>query len=169
MKHLLSLLVFFTSISFGHAQEWKTTIGQETPSFSIEKKNGKKIHSQDLKGKVVMINFFATWCPPCRAELPKVQSEIWNSLKEREDFELIILAREEGWDKIDPFVKEFGYTFPIYPDLKRSVFALFAPDTIPRNVIINRDGKIIYQSIGYTEEEFTKLVQILTNELDTKD
>lgn len=165
MKYILSValtaLIFFNS----SAQEWKTKIGQNVPSFEIEKKDGQKITSESLKGKVVLINFFATWCPPCRMELPKVQEHIWDNFSIRDDFEVIVLAREEGWDKIDPFVKEYGYTFPFYPDLNRKVYSLFAENTIPRNVIIDRDGKIIYQSIGYSEEEFAKLFQVIADQL----
>lgn len=165
MKYILTIIAS-TLILFGAtAQEWKTQVGQKVPTFEITNKDGRTISTDDLKGKVVLINFFATWCPPCRMELPKVQEEIWDIFSTREDLDIIVLAREEGWDKIDPFVEEYGYTLPFYPDLNREVYSLFASDTIPRNVIIDRDGKIIYQSIGYSEEEFDKIFQIIADQL----
>lgn len=60
------------------------------------------------------------------------------------------------------------YTFPIYPDLKREVFSLFADQSIPRNVVLDRSGKIIYQSIGFEDAEFSKMVQLIANELKKK-
>lgn len=119
----------------------------------------------DLKGKIVLLNFFATWCGPCRQELPRLQKELWDTLGKRSDFEIMVLAREEGWDKLDPFMKNNNYTFPVFPDLNRKVFSLFADQSIPRNVLLNKEGKIIYQSIGYTPEEFSALVSLIKEEL----
>lgn len=147
------------------AQEWKVNVGDQVPAFSVEKRDGAKISIQDMKGKVVLINFFATWCPPCRQELPRLQKELWETLDDKTDFSIMVLAREEGWDKLDPFMKSNNYTFPVFPDLYRKVFSLFAEQSIPRNVLINKDGKIIYQSIGYTPEEFTGLINLIKSEL----
>ncbi len=104
-----------------------------------------------------MLNFFATWCPPCRLELPRVQKEIWEKYKEHKKFSLFVFGREEGWEKLLPFQKTTGYTFPILPDVKRDIFKLYATQSIPRNVILDEKGKIIYQSTGYSEPEFNKL------------
>ncbi len=147
------------------AQEWKVAKGAQVPFFSVENKEGKKITTVDLKGKIVLLNFFATWCGPCRQELPRLQKELWDTLGKRSDFEIMVLAREEGWDKLDPFMKNNNYTFPVFPDLNRKVFSLFADQSIPRNVLLNKEGKIIYQSIGYTPEEFSALVSLIKEEL----
>lgn len=147
------------------AQDWKVNFGSNAPSFVVEGKDQKKISSESLRGKVVLLNFFATWCPPCRRELPRLQKEIWEPLQDNEEFAVLVLAREEGWDKIDPFVKDNGYTFPVYPDLKRGVFGLFADQSIPRNVVLDRSGKIIYQSIGFEDQEFTKMVELIKAEV----
>lgn len=164
------IIVLILSICLGmqynaSAQEWKVNKGDQVPAFSVTNKDGSKISTQDLKGKVVLLNFFATWCPPCREELPRLQKELWESLDDKSDFTILVLAREEGWDKLDPFMKSHNYTFPVFPDLNRKVFSLFAEQSIPRNVLLNKEGKIIYQSIGYTPEEFTKLIALIKEEL----
>ena len=165
MKRIMFVLwlgiIFFTS----NAQEWKVDLNDTAPSFTVYNKDGKAIDSQSLRGKVVLLNFFATWCPPCREELPRLQKEIYDRWSAREDFEVMVLAREEDWDKLDPFIKKTGYTFPIYPDLKRGVFSLFADSFIPRNVLIDKEGKIIYQSVGYTEKEFTAFIAMIERSL----
>jgi thioredoxin-related protein len=69
---------------------------------------------------------------------------------------------------LDPFIQKHNYTFPIFPDLQREVFSLFAEQSIPRNVVLDRNGKIIYQSIGFEDKEFSKMVQLIKNELEKK-
>lgn len=160
----LCLAIYATGIR-AQEQEWKVSLGEQVPSFVIKDKKDNILKIEDLKGKVVLINFFATWCPPCRQELPRMQKEVWEKWGKRDDFAVMVLAREEGWDKLDPFMKNNEYSFPIYPDLKREVFSLFAESMIPRNVLINKDGKIIYQSIGYSADEFSKLIELIRKEL----
>ena len=167
MKKIVFLFVTLMGFSVAiHAQEWKVLTSEMVPDFQVYGKDSQKITPQSLKGKVVLINFFATWCPPCRQELPRLEQEIYQVHKDRNDFQVLVLAREEGWDKIDPFMEKNQYTFPAYPDLNRGVFGLFADQSIPRNVVLDRSGKIIYQSIGYSPEEFTKMVELIIAELE---
>lgn len=166
------LVVSLFLLSFGltaqDSGEWRVSKGQQTPAFEAVDKLGNRITSESLKGKVVLINFFATWCPPCRKELPRLQKDIYDKNKDRPDFEVLVLAREEGWDKLDPFIQSNNYTFPIYPDLNRGVYGLFAENTIPRNVVLDKDGKIIYLSIGFSDKEFDNLIKTIEKELDKK-
>ncbi|WP_159637029.1 TlpA family protein disulfide reductase [Sphingobacterium composti Ten et al. 2007 non Yoo et al. 2007] len=169
MKNIFWMLVLLLSITLpSYAQEWKVEVGEQTPKFVVKGKKDKVFSSESLKGKVVLLNFFATWCPPCREELPRLQREIWDELKTEKDLAVFVLGREEGWDKLDPFMEKHNYTFPIFPDLKREVFGLFADQSIPRNVILDRTGKIIYQSIGFENEEFSKMVKLIKAELQKK-
>jgi thiol-disulfide isomerase/thioredoxin len=114
-----------------------------------------KIH--ESKGTVVLINFFATWCGPCMGEMPHIESDIWQPLK-GDKFLILAIGREHSKDELIKFKKEKGFTFPIAPDSKRAVYSLFAKQFIPRNVVIGKDGKIAYQSMGYTKEEFGKMI-----------
>jgi peroxiredoxin len=145
--------------------DFKTKSGQQVPVFTFEKEKGKKVNIRDYKGKYVLLNFFATWCPPCNQELPLAQTQIWDKHKDSPKFAFVVFGREEGWEKLDSFKLKKGFTFPLVPDLDRSIFSLFAPNGIPRNVLIDPNGKIIYQSFGYTAEEFTKLVQLIDSNL----
>lgn len=164
-KLAVIVVVFFALVETAVAQEWKVKVGDMTPRFEIELRDGAKVTSDELKGKVVLLNFFATWCPPCRKELPRLQTEIWEQLGNRDDFAVLVLAREQGWDKIDPFMQDHKYTFPVFPDLNRKVFSLFAEQSIPRNVVLDREGKIIYQSIGFQDDEFSQMVELIKNQL----
>lgn len=146
--------------------EWKVEIGEQSPKFEVTSKDGNTQSSTELIGKVVLVNFFATWCPPCREELPLLESQIWERWKERDDFEVMVLAREEGWDKLGPFLEKNPYTFPIYPDLQRGVFGLFADSYIPRNIVLDKEGRVVYRSIGFEREEFAKMVTLIEEELN---
>lgn len=165
-KRILLFMLFVLTIVNVKAQDWKVELGDIVPQFTVENKRGESVNSDSFKGKIVLLNFFATWCPPCRQEMPRLQKEIWDRWGERVDFEVLVLAREEGWEKLEPFVEKFKYTVPFYPDLNRSVFSLFADSGIPRNVLVGKDGQIVYLSLGYTEGEFTELIALIGKLLD---
>jgi peroxiredoxin len=167
-KVFLSLFVFFAAITITGAQIDTTTltkIGDKAPVFICKTTNGKTIDISKLHGKIIMINFFATWCGPCNTELPLIQKNIWDKYKDNQDFELIILGREHTEKEVSDFVKKKDYKMPFAPDPKREIYALYAKVFIPRNIIIGKNGRIIYQSIGYTEKEFKNIEDLLAKKL----
>jgi peroxiredoxin len=167
-KLILISLVFFAPL-FSRAQQSDTTthtkLGDIAPAFDFSISKDQKVNLKNYRGKIVMINFFATWCPPCRIELPRVQKEIWEKYKDNPKFALFIFGREQGWDVVLPFKEKNNYTFLMLPDEGRKIFSLFATQSIPRNVVLDENRKIIYQSIGYEESEFNKLLALLTEKL----
>lgn len=144
-----------------------TKVGDTTPIFKFEIEKGKIVDIADYKGKLILINLFATWCPPCNTELPLVQKQIWEKHKRNNNFGFFVFGREEGWDKLSPYKTKKGFTFPILPDLDRSIFDKFARQSIPRNILVDQNGKIIYQSIGYEEKEFNELVKLINEKLSS--
>lgn len=141
-------------------------VGQQVPSFEYITLDNDTININDLKGKVVFMNFFATSCPICMKELPFVESEIHEKYKENEKFELIVFGREHTAEEMIAFKEKSGFTFNIVPDPGRKIYSLFAERYIPRNIVLNCKGEIIYQVTGYTEEEFAKLKQVIEAELN---
>ena len=139
-------------------------VGDSMPSFSLTSSAGT-IHSSDLKGKVVLINFFATWCPPCIQELPHVKKRIADEYSGHKDFALLVVGREHSLKEMEKF-KANKFDLPFYPDPQRAVYAKFALNTIPRNYIVDRSGKIIYASSGFAADEFEKMLQVLERALD---
>jgi thiol-disulfide isomerase/thioredoxin len=164
-KILFPVLLSLITITAFAQSGFNTTIGSKVPSFSFEIEKGKKVNISDYKGRFVWINFFATWCPPCNAELPLAQKKVWDKYKNNPQFAFFVFGREEGWEKLIPFKQSKGYTFPVLPDVDRSIFGKFATESIPRNVLIDPKGKIIYQSVGYSPEEFDKLVSLIDQQL----
>lgn len=140
-------------------------IGQKMPEFTIVSDNGKTMKSSELKGKVILITFFATWCPPCQKELPQIQSKIWDKYKDNKNFSLLVIGREHDDAELAKYNEKKGFTFPLYPDKNRSIFGAFAGNLIPRNYLIGKNGNVIYTSKGYTEEEFNELLAVIEKAL----
>lgn len=168
MKNPLFVLMFLVLITPSLAQVTDTTaltkVGQQVPQFSVTTLEGKTLSMAELKGKVILINFFATWCGPCMAEMPKVEKDIWQALKS-DKFVVLSIGREHSKDELLKFNKEKGFTFPIAADPKRGVYGLFAKQFIPRNYVIDKEGKIAFQSLGYTPEEFAKMIELIKAQL----
>ena len=141
-------------------------VGQAVPELNYITLNNDTVSINDLKGKVVFMNFFATSCPICIKELPFIESDVWAKHKDNENFELIVFGREHVAEEMIVFKEKTGYTFNIVPDPGRKIYSLFAEKYIPRNIILDRDGKIIYQATGFDDEEFAKLKETIETELN---
>lgn len=166
-KLLLMCLLLLTAL-VGKAQKENAEIikvGDQMPAFTIVSDNGQTIKSADLKGKVVLITFFATWCPPCQKELPELEAKVWNKYKDNKNFRLLVVGREHDDAELAKYNEKKGFTFPLYPDKNRAVFASFAGNLIPRNYLIGKNGNVIYTSKGYSPEEFEQLLEALQKAL----
>jgi len=161
MKQITLLLVLiFAGMGLANSQEGDGSllkVGDTAPQFTATTIDGKIIDLAKSKGKIVMVTFFATWCGPCNQELPVLEKNIWNKYKNNENFVLVVLGREHDMKTVKDFSVTKNLNLPFAPDEKREVFAKYAEKNIPRNVIIGKDGKIAFQSVGYTEAEFKKM------------
>lgn len=155
-------IILWTMIAWiGRAQEADVVkVGDKLPAFQVVADDGSNLLStEQLKGKVVLINFFATWCPPCQKELAAVQQTLWPKYKDRAKFALLVIGREHNEAELAKYNEKKGFTFPLYPDKNRSIYASFAHSLIPRSYLVDQEGKIIHATQGYTEEEFTDLMK----------
>ena len=141
-----------------------TRVGDHVPSFAVTTLDGKAFSTDELKGKVLVINLWATWCGPCRQEMPRLEKEVWNVFKSQ-NFAMVAIAREETESLITGFRESNGFTFPMAADPEREIYKHFADAGIPRTYIIGRDGTILRQSLGYYPNEFESLVKTLREEL----
>lgn len=140
-------------------------IGDKAPLFSTEIAYGGSgtITPSDFKGKVVMLQFTASWCSVCRKEMPHIESQIWQKYKDNKDFMLLGIDKKETADVIQKFSKETGITYPIVLDPEAAIYETFAEKKsgITRNVIIGKDGKIVFMTRLYKEEEFNEMISVI--------
>ena len=136
-------------------------IGEMAPDFTITLTDGKQVTLSSLRGKVVMLQFTASWCGVCRKEMPFIEKDIWLKHKDNADFALIGIDRDEPLEKVLAFAKSTGVTYPLGLDPGADIFAKYAlrDAGITRNVLIDREGKIVKLTRLYNEEEFASLVQ----------
>ena len=148
----------------------QTTIAKQgtvAPDFVVEMYDGTQIRLSELRGKVVLVNFWATWCPPCREELTRVQKDIVDRFAGK-DFVFIPISRGEEKQTVSAFRKRMGYTFSMGLDPDQKIFRRYATNYIPRNFLIDRDGKVVLASIGYDTKEFEHLLNTIEKTLAKK-
>ena len=138
--------------------------GQKAPNFEVQMFDGSTIKLADLKGKVVLLNFWATWCPPCRAELARVEKDIIEKFKGK-PFVFIPVSRGEKRETVAAFREKMGYTFPMGLDTDGRVYAEYAQTYIPRNFLIDKNGVVVKASVGYDEAEFAELIKLIEKEI----
>lgn len=135
-------------------------VGEFAPDFTTTLTNGKQVKLSELRGKVVMLQFTASWCGVCRKEMPFIEKDIWLKHKDNSEFALIGIDRDEPLDKVIEFGKAVGVTYPLGLDPGADIFAKYAlrESGITRNILIDREGKIVKLTRLYNEEEFASLV-----------
>ena len=138
-------------------------IGDQVPNFSMTLTDGKNVSTKDWKGKVVMLQFTASWCGVCRKEMPFIEKDIWLKNKSNPNFLLFGIDRDEPLEKVEKFQKELSITYPLALDPNADIFGLFADKKagVTRNVILDRTGKIVYMTRLYKPEEFQEMVNVI--------
>ena len=140
-------------------------VGQQIPNFSMTTTDGKIIRVADLKGKVVMLQFTASWCGVCRKEMPHIEAEIWKEYKNNPNFALYGIDLDEPKEVVEKFAKQIPVTYPLALDPKGGIFYQFAEKGagVTRNVIVDKTGKIVFMTRLYKEEEFQELKKVIAD------
>jgi len=134
-------------------------VGDIAPEMELELTDGQKVKLSDLRGKVVMLQFTASWCGVCRKEMPFIESDIWQKHKANPNFALYGIDRDEPLETVKAFAEKTGVTYPLALDPGADHFAKYADRKagITRNVLIDKAGKIVMLTRLYNEEEFASL------------
>ncbi len=136
-------------------------VGEKAPNFTIKLTTGEELTLDSLRGKVVMLQFTASWCGVCRKEMPFIEKDIWLKHKNSPNFALIGIDRDEPLDVVNKFIEATGVTYPIGLDPNADIFAQYAlrKSGITRNVLIDRNGNIVMLTRLFNETEFSELTE----------
>jgi peroxiredoxin len=152
-----------------YANDYLVKVGDKAPDFLITEAGGKTYRLSELRGKVVMLQFTASWCSVCRTEMPFIEKDIWQA-KRTAGLVVIGIDRDETIDKVMKFKKDIAVSYPLALDPGADIFGLYAKKEsgVTRNVIIDRTGKIIFLTRLYDKEEFSQMKKVIFAELASK-
>lgn len=125
--------------------------GDVAPDFTVEMLDGKRVTLSSLRGKVVLVSFWATWCPPCRQEMSHMQEGVIDRFA-GSDLVVLPISRGEKRETVEKFIEKMGYGFPVGLDTDQSIYSKYASNYVPRSVVINREGEVVYVAVGYDEQ-----------------
>ena len=171
---IIFLTFILSLVSCSNAQKaddrgYLVKTGDTAPDFVIKEASGKTYRLSDLKGKVVMLQFTASWCSVCRKEMPFIEKEIWQAKK---DGGLVVIGidRDEPVETVRKFQQDMAITYPLALDPGADIFGLFSDKEagVTRNVIVDRSGKIIFLTRLFDREEFDKMKDVIFKELGKK-
>ena len=150
LRQLVSVGLFKAEINKNEANNLP-----ETASFSFTDSNGITATNARLKGKVVFINFWASWCPPCRAEMPSLD-ELYKKLQNNNRFVFLFINEDEDKSKAIRYLEKNHFTIPLYTRSGVMPHEIFS-GTLPTTIVINKDGKVVLKHeglAGYNTEAF---------------
>ena len=148
------------------AQHPAPEVGHAAPDFTLPDLNCRRVRLAEFKGKVVLLNFWATWCPPCRLEMPTME-KAYRRYKTKGLVVLAVNVDAGPTSVIQSFLKEFDLTFQVLLDPQMETLRLFRSFSLPTSVVIDRRGIIRLRELGYrdwTDPESTKLITGLLDE-----
>jgi peroxiredoxin len=134
-------------------------VGDKAPDFATKLADGTPFKLADYKGKVVMLQFTASWCGVCRKEMPEIEKQIWQVYKDK-GLVVVGIDRDEPLETLKSFALQTGITYPLALDPNADIFGLYADKKagVTRNVLIDKSGNIVFLTRLYNPEEFSALV-----------
>mgnify|MGYP001562989633 FL=1 len=153
-------LIFASSCKKGEVEINPPSVGDTAPDFTLKGINGNTSSLADYKGKVVMVEFWATWCPPCK-ELTPILEKIHKKYKDKGLIILALVSEDEGEAAIRSFIKEYGITYPVLL-ADQETMRHYGISSIPVTFIINKEGRVVSMHMGNTQG----IMQKLTSEIE---
>ena len=174
MKHLTFILLLVMTCSLAKARQddrgYIVKVGEKAPNIELLFPDGTKKQLKDLKGKVIMIQFTASWCGVCRKEMPFIEKDIWLKYKNNPAFALFGIDFKESKETTEKFAKDIKITYPLLLDPEGKAFYTYAAQGagVTRNIIIDKKGNIAFLTRLYDTKEFEEMVKVIDQLLKEK-
>jgi peroxiredoxin len=136
-------------------------LDRPAPEFEVRDRAGQAHRLSDFRGKVVLINFWATWCPPCLEEMPSMES--LRKQMDETQLQIMALSVDESWEPVDTFLKQNAYGFGIYADFEQKVAELYGTHMVPETYIVDKQGVILCKVVGDRDWTEPSVVAFLKN------
>ncbi len=165
---LIIVLVFFVRTDGGaSAAYYAPEPGNHAPLFTLKDTQGTNVSFSDFKGKVVLINFWATWCGPCKAEMPSLNN-LYKALKDK-GFAVLAISTDSSEKPVRSFVAERGISFPVLMDKDKTVYSdKYAVFGLPMSFLIDRDGVVVGRVVGEVKWDSPEMKNKITGVLNRK-
>lgn len=145
---LLALLVLMALSAVGCTSKDPAAVGLYAPGVEVKDAlTGQTLSTADLKGKVLLVNFWASWCPPCREEMPSIEA-LYRELKDRPDFRMVTILYNDSNQNGIGYMKQNGYTFPVYEDIGGSTARKYGITGVPETYLVDKKGLMKRKIIG---------------------
>jgi len=159
------LMVALGGAFYYQQQQIAGRAGFPAPDFALTDLNGRPYRLADFRGKVVFLNVWATWCPPCRMEMPSME-RLYRRMKGR-DFVMLAVSEDEGGaSAVRPFIDQLGVTFPVLIDPDGIVPPRYGVTGYPETFVIDREGRVIEHTLGPEDWESERALRFFTTLLD---
>jgi cytochrome c biogenesis protein CcmG, thiol:disulfide interchange protein DsbE len=157
LKSKLGLLILGLSVSLllawllmrGPGVTEPVNEGQPAPDFRFKDQAGKELSLSAFRGKVVLVNFWATWCSPCREEMPSM--EALGHQTDPEQLKILALSVDDSWASVNEFMRQAGLALPVYADFDKRISSQYGTFKFPETYIVDRKGKVVLKVIGATD------------------
>jgi len=148
---------FMRQVAFSPSIDTETTEKIATYNWQLKGLNTESLNFNELEDKVVFVNFWATWCPPCRAEMPMIQ-ELYNDYKDKVAF---VFVTNENWQTVEPFFLKNEYNLPTYNAVSTPPSKFTETNSIPATYLIDKEGKILISKTGAADWNSSKVRNLL--------
>ena len=154
------LISFFSCSNSTNERGYSVKVGDKAPKIDLELLDGRKLTNENLKGKVVVLQFTASWCGVCIKEMPHLEKEVWQRFK-NDDFILVGVDLKEELSVVEEFIKSTNVTYPFAIDRVGTFFESFtiAGAGVTRNIVIDKEGKISFLTRLFDENEFQQMIK----------
>lgn len=159
---IAGLLVLLFGVKREEALKVSSTVGLEAPEVSVRDVSGRTFALPDLKGSVVFINFWASWCDPCKEEMPSIQS-LYTHFKDDKRFRMITVIFKDEYQQATAFLKENNFVLPVFTDVDGRTARAYGVTGVPETYILDKRGVLRDKVIGPADWNSPKAIALISN------